>query len=724
MSTQAGGSYKPGDLLNNTYRIEALLGRGGTSEVYRARSETSGRVVALKVLRVEFARNEDYLGLMTREEEVRDIRHDGIVRYFDTQRTDDGTVYLVMDYVEGPGLDRKLKAGGMPAGELLVVAEKVADALAAAHAKGIVHRDLSPDNIILRNGDPASPIIIDFGIAKDTNPGAETIVGSEFAGKYGFAAPEQLAGQVDARTDIYSLGALLLATFRGRQPDSGANLLEVVSRKSKPLDTGGVPEPLKGLLDRMTAPAPADRFQSAAALRDAIRQAVAAPSTPVEEDAQERTVIRPRSAAPQPSHPATSPPPPQQQRPTTPSARQPSALPRVLAGLAVLLVAGAAGGYWLGLFDGLIGPKYPVADPFKLVIERQADGTETARGSVPSPEIRQSLTDLVAASGGIAELSLASGAIEPTWGPDVLSILERVAILPEWRVEVVGNTVHVSGLTLDPAERESLVAALAPPNLPAGLTGTSEIELGPRFLSPQVLLPILHDKADCGPLGLVSPPAAGYGKGDTITVTGKLADAASQVALEDALKAVAGARSVKLDVETLNPALCLVDAALPDAPPGGFEVEFGFGDRPDPNPAGRYFVGENPVIDIVIPADVTDGYLYVSALDVSGNVFHLIPNLNRADNAIADLRGNQIGPVKVRVAYPLAENVSSSPKVAFTVTEDSLGKTRIVVLHSRQPIFDALRPTTESAGGYADALRELQAPVQSLDSRILVTAKP
>ncbi|MEP0941123.1 MAG: serine/threonine protein kinase, partial [Rhizobiaceae bacterium] len=107
--------FQPGDVLNNTYRIEAILGRGGTSEVYKARSEISGKVIAVKALRAEFASNEDFLVLMTREEDIRDIQHSAIVRYFDTQRMDNGVVYLVMDHVDGPGLDQKLKDGGLRA---------------------------------------------------------------------------------------------------------------------------------------------------------------------------------------------------------------------------------------------------------------------------------------------------------------------------------------------------------------------------------------------------------------------------------------------------------------------------------------------------------------------------------------------------------------------------------------------------------------------------------
>ena len=130
----------------------------------------------------------------------------------------------------------------------------------------IVHRDLSPDNIILRDGDPSQAVIIDFGIAKDTNAGARTIVGNDFAGKYEYAAPEQLNGRAEARSDLYALGASLLATFRGQVPDVGGSPGEVVTRKQQPLDTTGVPEPLRGLIDDLTQPDPARRPPSAAAV--------------------------------------------------------------------------------------------------------------------------------------------------------------------------------------------------------------------------------------------------------------------------------------------------------------------------------------------------------------------------------------------------------------------------------------------------------------------------
>ena len=136
LESRPGDAFQLGELLNNTYRIEALLGRGGTSDVYRARSEISGRLMALKVLKAEFTGNDDYLALLTREEAIREIRHDAVIRYSECNRTQDGHVYLLMDYVEGPGLDKKLKQGPMPAEDLLTIAF-IAEAVQEVEDEGL-----------------------------------------------------------------------------------------------------------------------------------------------------------------------------------------------------------------------------------------------------------------------------------------------------------------------------------------------------------------------------------------------------------------------------------------------------------------------------------------------------------------------------------------------------------------------------------------------------------
>ena len=701
-----GDIFKPGDLLNNTYRIESVLGRGGTSEVYKARNEISSRFVAIKALKSEFSGDEGYLTLMRREEEIREIRHDAVVRYSENHRTPDGHIYLVMDYVQGPDLNALLKAGGLPATDLLAVAKRVAEGLRVAHGRNIVHRDLSPDNIILRDGKPDQAVIIDFGIAKDTNPGAETIVGNEFAGKYAYAAPEQLSGNTDARSDIYSLGALLLATFRGAKPDIGNNPMEVLKRKGEPLPTEGVPEPLKSVIDKMTRPLPAERYQSA----DQLLSALGAP------DVSDRTVIMPR-AAPTPDKPKVAP---------KVEVRKPqSSRGGLWVVLGVLLVlGGGAGGYFGGYFDQFMTPPLPVADPYSLIVERTEAGVVRAVGYMPSPESAEAMTRAVAGLGGTAELTVATGEIAPTWADDVLGVVQTLKDVEIWRLAVNGNEARVTGVTLNRDRRTAVNAAFAD-GLPGGLIGNADILQGPLILSKSMLDPLLEKFGDCGPLELRDPPALGYGTDATITVTGRLATTETRVGISDAIKAMAGDREVVLDVEMLNPALCLIDTNLPDAAPAGVEVVYGFADRSDPNPSARYFVGERPVIDVILPAEMVDGFVSVSMLDVSGNVFHLLPNVNRPENDVAALRAGATGPFSLRVVFPKSSIDGS--EIGFEVDASSLGKTKLIIIHSAAPLFAEFRPTTESAGGYAEALRRLAdagtLSVTSLDSSILTTVE-
>jgi serine/threonine-protein kinase len=723
LESRPGDLFQPGDLLNNTYRIECLLGRGGTSDVYKARSEISGNLVALKVLKQELAANEDFTVLMAREENIREIRHAAVVRYSENHRTPDGHIYLLMDYVDGPGLDKRLRQGPMAAEDLMMICRRVAEGLQAAHARNIVHRDLSPDNIILRGGDPAEAVIIDFGIAKDTNPGAQTIVGNEFAGKYSYAAPEQMSGNTDARSDIYSLGALLLANFRGQAPQLGANPMEVVENKQKPLDTEDLPEPLKTLIERMCAPDPNARFQSAgevlAFLNDPDQQ-VAQDGGNLDDilDApvEEATIIVPQQAS-QP----TAPPPPAKPGEET------KGRGGLWAALAVLLLlgGGGAGAYFTGMLDTMLGPRYPEARPFSLIAEKPADGAVQIVGNVPSETVRDALLALSAD----ADLTLATGPIADSWGADVLEVVEPLAGLREWRLVISNNKARLTGTTDDTNVAEMLNQQFRN-GLPGALEGTAEIRFELPMLPVAEVNAVMDAFADCGPL--VRDGNAhfdGYSPGDPVLISGRVASTQTRLQLFDALRALAHERQVVLDVEVLNNALCVVEQHLPKAPPGGAEVAFAVGgdNTVEPNPSGRFFVGENPVIDVVLPDDVTDGYLTVSILDVSGNVFHLLPNISREAHDVASLRDGAAGPVPVRVAYSLDESAAGSG-IAFKVDDSTLGKSKVLVLHSSAPLFDGMRPTSESAVGFAEALQASyeadSSRIRSLDSRILVTARP
>ncbi|MFY0312243.1 protein kinase [Leisingera sp. D0M16] len=720
LESRPGDLFQPGDLLNNTYRIEGLLGRGGTSDVYKARSEISGNLVALKVLKQELAANEDFTVLMAREENIREIRHAAVVRYSENHRTPDGHIYLLMDYVEGPGLDKRLKQGPMAAEDLLVICRRVAEGLQAAHARNIVHRDLSPDNIILRGGDPAEAVIIDFGIAKDTNPGAQTIVGNEFAGKYSYAAPEQMSGETDARSDIYSLGALLLANFRGEAPKLGANPMEVVENKQKPLDTSGVPEPLKTLIGRMCAPNPDDRFQSAGEVLAFLDNPDGGGLADVLDGpaAEDATIIVPQTSQP-------APPPPPKPAPDK-EQRKKGGRGGLWAALAVLLLlgGGGAGAYFSGMLDSFLGSTYPVVRPYSLIAEKPADGPVQIVGNVPSEATRDALLALAQD----ADLTLASGEIAETWGADVLDTVQPLEGLREWRLVVSNNKARLTGTTDDTNVAEMLNERFRN-GLPGALEGKAEIRFELPMLPVAEVMAVMEAFADCGPLVRDgNGHYDGYSPTDPILISGRVASTATRLELFDALRALAHERQVVLDVEVLNDSLCVVEQHLPKAPSGGAEVEFAVGGTTvEPNPSGRFFVGENPVIDVVLPGDVTDGYLTVSVLDVSGNVFHLLPNIARPDNAVASLRDGAAGSVPVRVAYSLEES-SDGGGIAFKVDDSTLGKSKVLVLHSSEPLFDGMRPTSESAVGFAEALQASyeadSSRIRSLDSRILVTAKP
>jgi len=696
--------FQTGDLLNNTYRIEGILGRGGTSEVYKARSEISKRVVALKALRTEFSMNDDYLVLMTREEAIREIRHDSIVRYYDNQRMPDGRVYLIMDYVEGPGLDKKMREGGMSADDLLIIAKKVAAGLNAAHKKNIVHRDLSPDNIILRNGDANEPVIIDFGIAKDSNPGAETIVGNEFAGKYAYAAPEQLSGKTDARSDLYALGAMLLSTFRGKAPDMGNNPMDVVNIKGNPLNTEGVPEPLKALIDKMTDPDPSARFQSAEELL-----------LEIDPDFEKTIVYKPSKNNQASKNPE------KQSSTKTPSKKKLGALIPVI--LILVLISGGGISYLSGLFDSLFKPNYPTANPFTLAISEDIKGRITARGFVPSQDALEKLTETVNVTGGKLNLTLASGATSKTWAEDINVLTGFLSALDEFNFDITDNSAKIIGYTENSTTKTKLTKILKDENLFQNLIIDSSILLGSRNLTLERLYNILANFEDCGTLKLLNVPKQHYSIDDKIIVSGRIENKTSRKNLREAIKKVAGERPVSIQTEVLNKSLCLIDETLTNIPSGGFDIIFGFGSDGSLNPGGRYFVGDNPTIDVTIPKNILGGYLYVSILDVTGSVFHLLPNMNRSDNQIKQLKQQAGNESAIRVAYSLKESKDRA-KPAFLIDDSTLGQSKIIIVHSKLPLFESMRPSMESIEGYVSALTGITVPIVALDSRILITAKP
>ncbi len=266
-----------GTLVGERYRVTELIGRGGMGAVYRAEHVHMRKTVALKVLHREMTALDEVVARFEREAIVAGrIEHPNVVGARDFGRLEDGSFYLVLDYVEGRVLDHVLKDSGetFSVERVLNITGQIAEALQAAHAEGIVHRDLKPDNVMLidRGNEPELVKVLDFGIAKmsihehsDTDRPI-TQAGTVF-GTPEYMSPEQAAGQsVDHRGDLYSLGLLLYRMLAGRPPFTGeevqAVLMMQITQHPPPLDRmlpPGIIDLLEGLLEKN----PDDRIQSA-----------------------------------------------------------------------------------------------------------------------------------------------------------------------------------------------------------------------------------------------------------------------------------------------------------------------------------------------------------------------------------------------------------------------------------------------------------------------------
>ncbi|GAA0564467.1 serine/threonine-protein kinase [Actinomadura welshii] len=275
-----------GGRLAGRYRLDALLGRGGMGEVWRATDLRLNRTVAIKVLPVRGA-SEQAVARFRREAEIAaSLQHPGIAVLFDTD-TDDGTLFLVMELLDGTDLATVAARHprGLPVTRAVPILAQLADALAEAHAKGVVHRDIKPANVMLLDGDRTK--ILDFGIARYAEQTTD-LTGSAMIGTPAFMAPEQFdrATPVDHRTDLYALGGLAYQLLTGRRPftaDTVPELLHAVLLTPAPAvsDTHpDIPAELDHLVAELLAKKPDDRPPDARTVAARLRAITAAPGEP------------------------------------------------------------------------------------------------------------------------------------------------------------------------------------------------------------------------------------------------------------------------------------------------------------------------------------------------------------------------------------------------------------------------------------------------------------
>ena len=217
-----------GELIAGRYELEELVGSGGMSNVFRAHDRLLERTVALKILHEQYTRDEDYVERFRREARaVAQLTHPNIVTVID-RGEQDGRQFIVFEYVDGQNLKELSARGPLDAREAIGLALQVAHALSFAHARGLVHRDVKPQNVLLNDDGQAK--VTDFGIARSLDVHGVTQTGTVL-GTSDYIAPEQARGQkVDPKTDIYSLGVVLYELLTGEVPFSGDNFVAVAMR--------------------------------------------------------------------------------------------------------------------------------------------------------------------------------------------------------------------------------------------------------------------------------------------------------------------------------------------------------------------------------------------------------------------------------------------------------------------------------------------------------------
>jgi serine/threonine-protein kinase len=262
----------PGTQLNGIYEIDQLIGIGGMGEIYRGHGIETGDRVAIKLLLPEMFRSEAALELFKREARaLYRLQHEAIVRYYvfavepALERP-----YLAMEFIDGRSLSQLLADDGpLPFEAVCEVIRRIAGGLGAAHACGIVHRDVTPDNILVPAGDVARAKIIDFGIARSAQFADKTVIGSGFAGKYNYVSPEQLGlfgGDVTPKSDIYSFGLVLAQALTGHAIDMGGTQVQLVDKRRALPDLSAIDGRLRPLLEAMLQPNPEQRLESMAAV--------------------------------------------------------------------------------------------------------------------------------------------------------------------------------------------------------------------------------------------------------------------------------------------------------------------------------------------------------------------------------------------------------------------------------------------------------------------------
>ncbi|MDO8982472.1 serine/threonine-protein kinase [Cypionkella sp.] len=455
-----------GTRIIGTYEIDKLISAGGMGEVYRGHNIHNGEPVAIKIVLPSLAHDPKIVALFQKESTTLSrLSHEAIVRYH--VFTNDpviGRPCLVMEFVAGTPVSERIETGPMPLDEVKVMLRRVASGLEKAHRAGVVHRDMSPDNIILEEGLVEHAKLIDFGIAKSSALGAGTLLQGQFAGKFNWVAPEQLGafgGHVDGRSDIYSLALVAAAASKGAVLPMGDSIVDAVGKRAVVPDLTGVDARLVPLLGWMLSPDPAARPETMAQVIAALDNPALIPMLPDPNKTQiGGSLPHAAASATQDASPfgaAASP------APSRTEAAAPAKTSLILPIAMALILAAGAMAYFSGAFAPkpvqiTAAPAPSVAATAKAAPAEQPALVEPTQAA-PAPLPVTDLTDLLAQSQDCGPLSLTNPAAAGYAEADL--------------VQISGHVASVAALT---ALKTSLVA----------LTGKRPLQLEIKPLNPAI----------------------------------------------------------------------------------------------------------------------------------------------------------------------------------------------------------------------------------------------
>src|SRR5262245_33042044 len=281
------GHIATGDTIAG-YEIEELVGRGGMGEIYRARDPRLERRVALKLLAERFSEDAAFRERLLRESRIAaSLDHPNVVPVYEAGETDDDRLFIAMRFVDGSDLEALLRSEGpLEPARAVAIAAQMADALDAAHGRGLVHRDVKPSNVLLDRQDRREHVYLaDFGLTQSVSDRGPT--DGHLVGPVDYVAPEQGRGdEVDGRADVYGLGCVLFQALTGSVPFSGVSDVAVIyahleappPRASERREE--LPEALDDVLERAMAKDPAERQPTCRELVEEVRAALGLDARP------------------------------------------------------------------------------------------------------------------------------------------------------------------------------------------------------------------------------------------------------------------------------------------------------------------------------------------------------------------------------------------------------------------------------------------------------------